>query len=36
VAVNAVLIAVVPLGGEARQKPGSAQDVAAVTQRKVV
>jgi len=33
---NAVLIAVVPLAGEARQKPGSAQDIAAVTQRKVV
>ena len=32
----AVLIAVVPLAGEARQKPGSVQDVAAVAQRKVV
>jgi hypothetical protein len=33
---NAVLIAACPLGGEARQKPGSAQDIAAVFQRKVV
>ncbi len=33
---NAVLIAAVPLAGEAHQKPGSAQDIAAVTQRKVV
>jgi hypothetical protein len=33
---NAVLIAALPIAGEARQKPGSAQDIAAVTQRKVV
>ena len=36
VAVNAVLIAVLPIAGEAKQKPASAQDVAAVVQRKVV
>jgi hypothetical protein len=33
---NAVLIAALAVGGEAHQKPASAQDIAAVTQRKVV
>ena len=36
VGTAATLIAVLPLAGEARQKPASAQDIAAVTQRKVV
>jgi hypothetical protein len=33
---NAVLIAALAIGGEAHQKPASAQDIAAVAQRKVV
>ena len=36
VGVNAVLIAALALGGEAAQKPASANDVAAVTQRLVM
>ena len=36
VGTAATLIAVLPIAGEARQKPASAQDIAAVTQRKVV
>lgn len=36
VGTNAVLIAVLPIGGEAVQKPGNANDIAAVTQRLVV
>ena len=36
VGTNAVLITALPLGGEAIQKPGSANDVAAVAQRLVM
>ena len=36
VGTAATLIAVLPLAGEAHQKPASAQDIAAVAQRKVV
>jgi len=36
IGVNAVLIAALALGGEAIQKPGSANDVAAVAQRLVM
>ncbi len=36
VGTNAVLIAALPIGGEAVEKPGNANDIAAVAQRVVV